>query len=45
MMGTKEEAKKVGVIDRSGIVTPFLENGEIIEYVFLEDAVPEEVTA
>ncbi len=43
MMGTKEEAKKVGVIDRSGIVTPFLENSEIIEYVFLEDAVPEEV--
>ncbi|MBO4475648.1 MAG: ABC transporter permease [Bacteroidales bacterium] len=43
MMGTKEEAKKVGVIDRSGIVAPFLENTETIEYVFLEDAIPEEV--
>ena len=43
MMGTKEETKKVGVIDRSGIVTPFLESGETIEYVFLADAVPEEV--
>ncbi|MCR5325591.1 MAG: ABC transporter permease [Bacteroidales bacterium] len=43
MMGTKEEARKVGVIDRSGIVTPYLESGETIEYIFLEDAVPEEV--
>ena len=43
MMGTKEEAKKVGVIDRSGIVTPFLEDGETLQYVFLEDAVPEDV--
>lgn len=43
MMGTKEEAKKVGVIDRSGIVTPFLESGETIEYVFLEDVLPEDV--
>ena len=43
MMGAKEEARKVGVIDRSGIVTPYLESGETIEYIFLEDAVPEEV--
>ena len=43
MMGTKEETKKVGVIDRSGIVTPFLESGETIEYVFLADADPEAV--
>ncbi len=43
MMGAKEEAKKVGVIDRSGIVTPFLESGETIEYVFLEDVLPEDV--
>ena len=42
MMGAKEEAKKVGVIDRSGIVTPFLESGETIEYVFLEDVLPED---
>ena len=37
MMGTKEEAKKVGVIDRSGIVTPFLENNDVTEYVVLEE--------
>ncbi len=43
MLGAKEEAKKVGVIDRSGIVTPFLESGETIEYVFLEDVLPEDV--
>ena len=43
MLGTKEEAKKVGVIDRSGIVTPFLENSETVEYVFLQDVLPEDV--
>ena len=43
MMGTKEEAKKVGVIDRSGIVTPYLENTESIEYVFLGDVLAEDV--
>jgi len=43
MMGAKEETKKVGVIDRSGIVAPFLESGETIEYVFLEDVLPEDV--
>ena len=43
MIGAKEEAKKVGVIDRSGIVAPYLENGETIEYVFLEDVLPEDV--
>lgn len=43
MMGTKEEAKKVGVIDHSGIVTPFLESGETVEYVLLEDVLPEDV--
>ena len=37
MMGTKEEAKKVGVLDRSGIVTPFLENNEVTEYVVLDE--------
>lgn len=43
MIGAKEEAKKVGVIDRSGIVTPFLESGETVEYVFLSDVLPEDV--
>ena len=43
MMGTKEEAKKVGVIDRSGLVTPYLENNEVTEYVFMEDADPDVV--
>ena len=43
MAGAKEEAKKVGVIDRSGIVTPYLESGDTIEYVFLQDVLPEEV--
>ena len=43
MMGAKEEAKKVGVIDRSGIVTPYLENTESIEYVFLGDVLAEDV--
>lgn len=45
MIGTKEEAKKVGVIDRSGIVTPYLESGEVVQYVFLDDVTPEEVKA
>ena len=44
MMGTKEEAKKVGVLDRSGIVTPYLENNDVTEYVVLDEALsPEEV--
>ena len=32
MMGTKEEAKVVGVMDRSGIVLPFLTDNDIIHY-------------
>ncbi len=43
MIGAKEEAKKVGVIDRSGIVTPFLESGETVEYIQLADVLPEDV--
>ena len=44
MMGTKEEAKKVGVLDRSGIVTPFLENNEVTEYVVLDEGLsPEDI--
>ena len=39
MMGTKEEAKKVGVVDRSGIVLPFLEDNEVTHYVDLGTAV------
>ncbi len=35
MLGTKEEAKKVGVVDRSGIVLPFLESNETVEYIDL----------
>lgn len=33
MMGAKEEAKKVAVIDASGIVMPSLENTETVTYV------------
>ena len=32
MMATKEEAKKVAVVDASGIVLPYLENSEAITY-------------
>ncbi|MGI6313820.1 MAG: hypothetical protein ACOXZI_05785 [Candidatus Cryptobacteroides sp.] len=32
MMNTKEKAKEVAVIDQSGIVLPFLENGEAANY-------------
>ena len=32
MYGAKEEAKQVGVVDRSGIVLPFLESGEVLQY-------------
>lgn len=35
MMGTKEEAKKVGVVDRSGIVLPFLEDNDVTHYLDL----------
>ena len=43
MMGTKEETKKIGVLDRSGLVTPYLENNDVTEYIFLEDVDPEVV--
>ena len=33
MVATKEEAKRVAVVDASGIVMPFLENSETVEYV------------
>ena len=35
MMGTKEEAKQVGVIDHSGIVLPYLEDNEVTHYIDL----------
>ena len=35
MMGTKEETKKVGVVDRSGIVLPYLEDNDVTHYIDL----------
>ena len=35
MMGTKEEAKRVGVVDRSGIVLPYLEDNDVTHYIDL----------
>ena len=35
MLGAKEEAKKVGVVDRSGIVLPYLESNDVLEYLDL----------
>lgn len=32
MLGTKEEAKKIAVVDESGIVMPYLKNTKTIEY-------------
>ena len=32
MMGAKEQAKQVGVVDRSGIVLPYLESGDVLAY-------------
>ena len=40
MMATKEETKKVGVVDRSGIVLPFLESNETVEYIDLGATAP-----
>ena len=35
MINAKEEAKKVGVIDRSGIVLPYLEDNDVTHYIDL----------
>ncbi len=35
MMGAKEEAKRVGVIDRSGIVVPFLSDNDVTRFIDL----------
>jgi len=46
MMGTKEEAKHIGVIDRSGIVLPYLENNDVTIFTDLgPDASPEAIKA
>ena len=46
MMGTKEEAKQVGVIDRSGIVLPYLTDNEVTRFKDLgPDASPEAIKA
>ena len=46
MMGTKEEAKNVGVIDRSGIVLPYLEDNDVTHYIDLgPDAVADSLKA
>jgi ABC-type Na+ efflux pump, permease component len=39
MMNAKEEAKTVGVVDRSGIVLPYLEDNDVTHYVDLGTAV------
>ncbi len=46
MMGAKEEAKQVGVIDRSGIVLPFLTDNDVTKFVDLGvEASPEAIKA
>ena len=46
MLGAKEEAKQVGVIDRSGIVMPFLTDNEVTRFQDLgPDASPEAIKA
>ena len=43
IMNTKEEKKEVAVIDRSGIVLPFLKNGEAADYYDYSSEDPESV--
>ena len=43
MMGTKESAKKIAVIDRSGIVAPSLENSEAATFAVLDGQDPDKV--
>ena len=45
MMGTKEEAKKVGVVDASGIVLPYLTDNDVTQYVDLAGASADSVKA
>lgn len=37
MLGTKESAKTIAVVDRSGIIAPTLEDSETASYIVLED--------
>ena len=41
MMHTKEQTKEVAVVDRSGIVLPFLENGEAANYYDFSSSDPD----
>lgn len=43
MFAVKEKAQRVAVVDRSGIVMPFLQNDKTLEYVEYHDADPEDV--
>lgn len=43
MLGAKESAKEIAVVDRSGIVTPFLTDSESVTYTFLPSADPDSV--
>ena len=46
MVGAKEETKQVGVIDRSGIVLPFLTDNDVTKFVDLgTEASPEAIKA
>ena len=46
MMGAKEEAKQVGVIDRSGIVLPYLTDNDVTHFIDLgADASAEDIKA
>ena len=45
MMATKEEAKKVGVLDASGIVLPYLTDNEVTQYIDLGSVSADSVKA
>ena len=45
MLGTKEEAKKIAVVDASGIVMPLLVDGETVSYSDLSEVSVETVKA
>ncbi len=45
MLNSKEKAKVVAVVDHSGIVTPFLESGDVIQYMDLSGQCADTVKA
>ena len=45
MMNSKEDTKSVAVVDRSGIVMPYLESNEVIRYVDMSDTPLDSVKA